>query len=138
VDRDREHQNSDEFIEADTSESIHALPSAFQRSTKESIPYENINACAWTDVGFEVDFDADYMILEKDDDDVVEESRVSMSYRIRKIINPISECLTLSVSLLTSLNQTVPVPVAERSKAWVCGLQREVTAVTKIITEFGP
>jgi len=78
------------------------------------------------------------MILEKDDDDVVEESRVSMSYRIRKIINPISECLTLSVSLLTSLNQTVPVPVAERSKAWVCGLQREVTAVTKIITEFGP
>jgi len=46
VDRDREHQNSDEFIEADTSESIYALPSAFQCTTKESIPYGNINACA--------------------------------------------------------------------------------------------
>jgi hypothetical protein len=46
VDRDREHQNSDEFIEADTSESIYALPSAFKRTTKQSVPYGNINACA--------------------------------------------------------------------------------------------
>ena len=44
--RDRERQNSDEFIDADTSESLYVLPSAFQRMTKKSIPYGNIKVCA--------------------------------------------------------------------------------------------
>ena len=43
--RDREHQNSDEFIDADTSDSIYALSSAFQPTMKKSIPYGNTNAC---------------------------------------------------------------------------------------------
>jgi hypothetical protein len=45
VDKDREHQNCDAFIDTDTSESRYALPSAFQRETN-SIPYGNIKAVA--------------------------------------------------------------------------------------------
>jgi hypothetical protein len=38
VNKDREHQESDAFIDTGMSESKYALPSAFQRATK-SIPY---------------------------------------------------------------------------------------------------